>query len=313
MRINIRILSVVIGLLCLLLKHLIAQQQIPPLITMLDVGQGDALLLQNSEGRNMLIDSGPSDNILFAIDKLSAPISNIDVALMSHPDSDHAEGLIALSQLMNIGEIWYPEVEKVNENKLWKELKSNLSSTTKILPKHQGQEYRWGCCIGLLLLWPPQGYTNSATNEISLSILVTYNGFDLLAMGDLSSAQELKLISYLTSARPDLKLEILKVSHHGSKTSTSKEVLDLLNPEVAIIGVGRDNSYGHPHASVLNNLQQRGIEVFRTDLQGNISVYVDSGGKYSVQASYNFVVENIELERLKVYNLPTYSLARIYV
>lgn len=280
---------------------------------MLDVGQGDALLLQNDLGQNMLIDSGPSDNILFALDKLHVQIPNIDIALITHPDSDHAEGLIALSQQTQISEVWFPDVENVSKNKLWKELQISVGSSTKVIPKHQGLEYRWGCCIDLLLLWPPKDYKNSASNEISLSILVTYNSFDFLAMGDLSSAQELQVIDYLSNARPGLELEALKVSHHGSKTSTNKQISSLLTPEIALIGVGANNSYGHPSESVLNNLQESKAEVFRTDLHGNISVYVQEDGRYKVVTTYNFVAENIELERLKVYNLPTYSLDKIYV
>ena len=130
---------------------------------------------------------------------------------------------------------------------------------------------RIGCCLSLDVLWPRENNFKEAVNanDFSVAFILTYGSFDMYFAGDLPANIEQEMIG-----KGILDVEVMKVSHHGSINSTSEKVLDALTPEVALISAGLDNPYRHPHPSVINKMQQRGLEIFRSDIEGAVEIKV---------------------------------------
>lgn len=230
-------------------------------MTMLDVGQGQCILLQ-SDSRNYLVDCG-GDSPENAADKAvallqSQGISRLDGLILTHYDRDHAAGAEYLLQRMEVDVLFLPLCpgDEGIRNAMLSEHQG------AILYVNQDLIVRFGSTK--LTLIPSENAESD--NESGLSILFQREKYDILITGDRSNAGERELIAHL--ALPDL--EVLVVGHHGSKHSTCKELLIKTTPEIAMISVGLDNPFGHPSQEVLQRLADFGCIVYRTDLHGNI-------------------------------------------
>lgn len=254
-------------------------------ITILDIGQGDSILIRNELGQYMLIDTGPKDNIFYALDTVWSQSNIIETLIITHPDQDHAAGAIKLINKGIIKEIWTNGSLKNTTNILWQEIAASSSPhNIQISYLYQGSQFLFGCCITISTLWPSLANEYASdTNENSLSLLISYGDFDFLAMGDLASKYEWQAAIYLGELKPGLSLEVLKVSHHGSKNSTNLELLEKLKPSTAVIPVGRSNSYGHPHNQVIENLQKYAVKIWRTDLNGTIKIWPNLDSTFKVE------------------------------
>lgn len=230
-------------------------------MTVLDVGQGQCILLQ-SEGKNYLVDCG-GDSDTAAADKaaallLSQGVSELDGLILTHYDRDHAGGAVYLLQRMHVDTLYLPEM--ADETGLSQVLQSYTESTTiRVL---QDIQIVFGPAI--ITLIPSQN--GNSDNESGLCVLFQREDCDILITGDRSAKGELELIRHMTL--PDL--EVLMVGHHGSKYSTSRELLIKTTPDVAIISVGADNSFGHPTQEVLERLEKYGCVIYRTDRDSTI-------------------------------------------
>ncbi len=230
-------------------------------VTVLDVGQGQCVMLQ-SEGCTFLVDcggdydDGAADTAARTL--LSQGISRIDGLILTHYDRDHAGGVANLSKRIAIDRLYLPQTADTDGLR-----ETVLTASGEQIAIDTELEIAFGQTR--ICLFPAKNSISS--NDSSASVLFQRGKCDTLITGDLSAAAERQLLAEYDL--PDL--EVLVVGHHGSKHSTDPELLDATAPDVAIISVGADNSYGHPAQEVLDRLTNAGCAVFRTDLHGTIT------------------------------------------
>ena len=251
----------------------------PPTITIafLDVGQGDATLIRDGNGFDVLIDGGQKfmgEDLLGYIRQHN--VDDIEVILATHADSDHIGGLITVIQANDI------PVESVYYNGyagdtlVWTEFSAAVESEGLVLiPAQYPQTFMWGG-LNVQVLNPLPGIVNQEQNESSVVVLISYAQISVLLPADIDTGLE-ALLPMRTS---NLEADILKVAHHGSKHSTSQSFLEQVQPKETIISVG-SNPYGHPSPQVLSRLVNYGARIWRTDLVGTIQMLSD-GETYSM-------------------------------
>jgi competence protein ComEC len=242
---------------------------------MLDVGQGDAFLLQTVDKKYVLIDGGPSSNLIDVMaDYMPFWQNRLDLVIATHGDSDHIGGLVELSERYDIEAFIYNGESK--NTLIFEELMKNISfDGVDISIAQSGEEIRVGCCMEIDILWP--GSINiEDSNDRSVSIIAKYQDFEIYMAGDLGYKYEEKITNNL-----GVDIEVMKLSHHGSRTSTSTKVVDNIRPQITLISAGKDNKFGHPHREVLDLLDKNNIIQYRTDIQGTVSIKSD-GSDYVV-------------------------------
>jgi competence protein ComEC len=240
-------------------------------VSFLSVGQGDAELIHNKAG-NILIDAGPNDKVLFELGKI-LPFydKTIDVFVLSHPNKDHYNGLFDLLDKYKIRAVITNNIDYQGSvyQKLLKELKQR---NILILKGFAGVKIDWHNSDNLSLIYPPEDtLPSSDLNATCLVADLFWRNYQVLFPGDIGASQEKQLIPLLSSTNT---LNILKVAHHGSGYSSSDALLKAFQPKLAIIEVG-ENSYNQPHPDTLQRLQDHGITVYRTDVDGTIQLVVD--------------------------------------
>ncbi len=245
-------------------------------IYFLDIGQGDSILVKTPDDHYLLIDGGMSVDVLTRLGEV-LPFwqRKLDVVIATHPDADHIGGLEYLFGRYEIGQIFYNHLE--GGSLLAEEFNRKGEQYSNIAPIDEFDDFRLGCCVEINLLWPHANLELNLldANDTSVAFLLSYMQFDILMAGDLPSKYEAML------ELPQSTVEVLKVGHHGSKTSTSAEFLQELQPELAVISCGRENKFGHPHAEVLENLKSRDVVVLRTDELGTVRLVSNGlGYKY---------------------------------
>lgn len=254
-------------------------------LQVLDVGQGDSMLLTLPEGRRMLIDGGGIPAFgkgrrpqLDIGEDVVSPylwrlgVHNVDIVVLTHAHEDHAGGLRALIENFRPREIWSSANNQGGE--AWQRIKLAAASTGATLKQFRaGMQWRQGP-LQFQVLSPAQDYQPESTpgNNDSLALQVTYGRHRFLLTGDMEKYSEVQLLGKLE------KIDILKVAHHGSRTSTTVDFLKGTRPAAAIVSVGEGNLYRHPHAEVLRRLETMRIATYRTDTMGLITV--ESDGRY---------------------------------
>lgn len=237
----------------------------PLSITMLDVGQGQCILLC-SGGRTALIDCGGSGGNAgdIAADYLQTlGITRLDLLVLTHCHSDHANGVPELFTRLEVSALILPDLTR-DESEYRPEILSLAQAQgTEVTLLNDNRTLTLGNAA--LTLYAPLG--DGGANEEGLFALVTCGEFDLLVTGDANAFVESLLVKY--NRLPDV--EVLAAGHHGSKNSTSAGLLDAVTPETCLISVGY-NTYGHPTSETLARLAERDIEVYRTDLMGNLTI-----------------------------------------
>jgi competence protein ComEC len=240
------------------------------LITCMDVGQGDATLIQ-AGGSAVLIDGGPDPDVLSR--KLrSRRLCYLDAVVISHAESDHIGGLSAALDQCKVGMLIHPGTKTGGTMEKLLGQAEQLGVGTRIMRK--GDSLSVGE-IGLKALGPPQEIPEgAAANEYCLVIRADVNGVSLLLTGDIEEEGE----DYLLREPGALTCDIIKVPHHGGFAEGCGEFFYAVKPRVALIGVGKDNRYGHPTRATLQALQRCGCAIYRTDLDGDIRVEALPGG-----------------------------------
>ena len=245
----------------------------------IDVGQGDSILIQ-TEGGNMLIDAGESNQERVVSEYIKGlGIRELDYVIGTHPHSDHIGGLSGVIRDFDIQNIILPNVEHttlVFERMIDAIIEKNLSITAPIL----GEEFYLGDVLFTIIAPTRETYEN--LNNYSVSLRMDYAGKSFIFTGD---AEELSEREMLNSGI-NLRADVLKVGHHGSRTSTHQAFFDVVNPDIAVISLGKDNSYGHPHQEVQKILADAKIPVYRTDENGNVVIHISSDGELMVTTSY---------------------------
>ena len=234
-----------------------------------DVGQGASAILA-SAGEVTVVDCGSGNGFLDAGDILADTLHTwgyyrVDRLVLTHYHDDHANGLPTLLARVEVGEVLAPRPGEV-DGSLHAQVAA-LCGRYGIPLRYVEAEERLSLGQGELTVYPPVG--GGATNEEGLSLLCSAGRFDLLITGDMNRANEKRLLA--AAELPDL--EVLLAGHHGSAGATGRELLDALTPEAAVISVGT-NSYGHPSEEAMQRMVKAGLRVYRTDLQGSISILV---------------------------------------
>lgn len=224
-------------------------------IIFVSVGQGDCTHISYQDS-DVLIDGGGDRNFNVG-EKTLKPyllkngVVNIDAALVTHLHMDHYKGLQELDNCFPVGRISIGT-------------KTILSNEFYVEP-----------------IWPmgnhKKKFTTDDPNENNTVYMIYCYGKKIMITGDLTEPDEKKMIEYY-KGRDTLDCDILKVGHHGSKTSSSEDFLDATSPEIAVISVGANNMYGHPHQETLDKLTTRGIKIYRTDLNGAVGIDIRKSG-----------------------------------
>lgn len=262
-------------------KQAVQEQQGGLKVHFIDVGQGDATLLE-VDGYTMLIDAGDW-NATDTIDYLTAQkIKKIDIAVGTHPDSDHIGQLADVINNFDVGEVWMSGNESAS-NTFIETLEAIDASGTDYYEPRSGEVFDLGD-MKIEVLYPKEA--TGKANEESISFKITYGEVSFVFTGDSGIKEEQNMID----SGMDLDAEILHLGHHGSNTSSSSAFLKAVSPEVAVYSAGADNSYGHPHAEVLAAAENAGAEVYGTDVNGTIIIETD-GKTYSVAIQRNGVTK----------------------
>ena len=240
---------------------------------MLDVGQGDALFIESPTGTKVLIDSGPPNKILSELVKVMSPFDRkIDAIIISNPDLDHIGGMLDILKIYKVGKIFEPGTS--SDSKTYQNLESEIKN--KKIPDilaRRGMRLDLGGGVFIDILFPDRNVSMWPTNDGSTMARLSYGNTYIMLTGDAPVSTEKIVLSENTSNK--LKSTVLKVGHHGSRTSTSAEFLEAISPEYAFISDAKDNSYGHPHKEILDILNQFGVKILRTDEIGTIIMKCD--------------------------------------
>ncbi|WP_235599965.1 DNA internalization-related competence protein ComEC/Rec2 [Alkalihalobacillus trypoxylicola] len=255
-------------------------------VTMIDVGQGDSILIEFPYRKAVyLIDTGGTisfpkeewqirnsafevgEDILVPFLKAKG-IRKIDKLILTHGDYDHVGGVEGLLKHIAVDEIIYPVGEldegEINLFKIWSQHQSNLTFV------REGDKWKEGNAYFKVL--SPSG-DEEGRNERSIVLYLYMERISLLFMGDLEEEGEQKVIENY----PQLKADILKVGHHGSKTSTTIPFVSQIEPSLALISAGRNNRFGHPYPKVIETLEEHQVTIYRTDQDGAVEIKLKQG------------------------------------
>ena len=248
-------------------------------VVFLDVGQGDATLITTYSGTQVLVDGGKYRNLGTSLSRYMGILDrSIDVIVATHPDTDHTGGLVSVSREYDIDLfVSSPLTEGASASR---ELLANIERQNI---EHQilsaGDIIQLESDIILEVLSPPPTLVSSDANEHSLVFRLVYGDTEIMLMGDASVYNEFDILNFF----PDnLGVDVLKVGHHGSKTSTAENFVAAVNPDYAIVSAGCDNNFGHPHESVLETLFKHRVEVFDTCTDGDI-VFESDGFAWEIE------------------------------
>lgn len=268
-------------------------------IHFIDVGQADSILIKSNE-EAMLIDAGNNDDADLIKSYLKKQnIKELKYVIGTHPHEDHIGSLDVVINNFDIKDVIMPRkatTTKTFEDVLVAIENKNLSITA---PK-VGDKYQIGDAEFIILSPVKEDYGDNL-NNYSVSILLVHGENKFIFTGDAEKEVEEDILT----TKIDIDADLMKMGHHGSTTSNSEKFLNEISPEIAVITCGVDNSYGHPHREILDTLNKRNVEIYRTDLQGNIIVTSD-GKTIEVKTEKNMVVKS-EKETDNEYVLNTNS------
>lgn len=262
-------------------------------IHFIDVGQGDSSLIITPQKKTILIDGGGSSNSDFDVGKstlipyiLDRGFTSIDIVIISHFDQDHVGAIFTLLQELRVGRVYISKQAENSEN-YEKFLKIISEKNIKVYGVMAGNKIHIEKNLYLDILWPTENLiSTNALNNNAMVFNLHYKKFSMLFTGDIEETSEKEILKLYSKNKDLLKANILKVAHHGSKTSSTSEFINVVNPKIAVIGVGNNNKFGHPNENVLERLKQLGCKVFRTDLGGEISIEVNRSSKYRTISIY---------------------------
>ncbi|HUM58921.1 MAG TPA: ComEC/Rec2 family competence protein [Bacillota bacterium] len=236
----------------------------------LDVGQGDSILIQFPDGRNMLVDAGGNDDASTVVNYLKKTgVKRLDYLIGTHPHEDHIGSLDTVINSFQIGEVFMPKVTHTTRT-FQDVLEAIDRKGLQINPARAGVTIMEDGMLAARIL-APCGEKYDELNDYSAVIMLTCGEVSFLLTGDAEALSEKEILASGAS----IKADVLKVGHHGSSSSTSAAFLKAVGPRYAVISVGAENDYGHPHQATLDRLKKQNVEVIRTDKQGTIIFTTD--------------------------------------
>ncbi|OQP16566.1 ComEC/Rec2 family competence protein [Geobacillus zalihae] len=229
----------------------------------INVGQGDSIYIKAPNGEDILIDGGNKDGSDVVAYLKKQKVKDIEIMIATHPDADHIGGLDEVLKSFPVKSVYAPKVGSTTQ--AYKDFLiavKNKKLTIKVAKADVVLPIKG---VTAKFVGPVKSYSTSDTNDWSAVLKVTYGKKSFLFTGDAETRAEADMVK----AKKDLRADVLKVGHHGAKTSTSATLLKAAKPTYAVISVGK-NAYGHPTSEVLNRLKSYKVKVFRTDKQGTI-------------------------------------------
>lgn len=240
---------------------------------MLDVGQGDALFIESPIGTQIMFDGGLQRKVLGSLARVMSPFDkNIDAIIITNPDADHIGGFLDILKNYKIGAVF--ESGTLTDSKTYQNLKEEIKKQKipNILAK-RGMRLDIGDGAVIDILFPDRDVSEWSTNDGSIVARLSYGNTSIMLTGDAGAKTEQIILT--ENASEQLASNILKVGHHGSRTSSSSSFVKAVSPKYAFISNDKDNSYGHPHMETINTLNEFGVKIFRTDLLGTIIMKSD--------------------------------------
>jgi competence protein ComEC len=251
-------------------------------VIFLDIGQGDAVLIQTKR-KNILIDGGPDREIIYKLDQYIPPYQRkIDLMILTHSDGDHLNGLVEVLRRWPVDN--FLETGVKGSSPAYFDLQRLISE--RKVPVYYSANLKkivLGPDLEIEILWPLSLENNlikEDANSLSLVLRLTHQDNTFLFTGDADHEVEEKLLNIY----PNLESSVLKVGHHGSKHSSSLNFLQKVKPAAAVISVGRDNNFGHPSLRVLDNLRQIVAQVLRTSQKGDI-IFTSDGKSLNLKTT----------------------------
>ena len=248
----------------------------------LDVGQAESILLIFPDGKTGIIDAGSYENGPFVIQKMKElGFKDIDYMFVTHAHADHIGGMGDVVKEFNVGDIYMPytpidsSIDTFSYNHFLQEVNKKLYTI---------HEAKYGTVIDngmyrIEVIYPTDAIEHEDLNQHSLILRILYNHASFLFTSDAGFYAEYNIL------QSDISADILKVGHHGSYDSTSQQFLSQVSPETAIICVGKDNPHNLPNNNVLNRLEELGINIYRTDINGTIIIKTD-GNQYQIEKEH---------------------------
>lgn len=237
-------------------------------VVFIDVGQGDSVHIREKRF-DILIDGGGNTNYnigqkVLEPYLLSNRVKNMDMAIVTHLHTDHYLGIYQLREIYSVEKLAAPAICEGDANWPSDALKLRIGDTIKLSDR-----------LTIECIWPQNNRKTSSNNNENNMIYIAYiDSVKIMITGDIVEEDEIDMIKYYRGS-DKLSCDVLQVPHHGSKSSTSDELLDAVNPRLAVIQVGKDNMYGHPHQDTLDRLNKHQIPVLRTDLSGAIGLDIN--------------------------------------
>ena len=259
------------------------------LINFIDVGQGDSCMIRINN-KVILVDGGglANSNSDYDIGEyvtlpyvLGQKLLELDYIIVSHFDADHVEGLMKVIEELKVKNIIISKQPK--ETVFYKRILAiSKAKNINLIYVKTGDSFKVDS-LEFLVLHPQENFIDGDDlNNNAILFKMIYNNFSMLFTGDVEKIGEDSILKNIKN-KEILKSTILKVGHHGSKTSTSKEFLEAISPSYALIGVGKDNKFGHPNDEVIERLKERNIKIYRTDLCGEIKILVSKNGRIKIE------------------------------
>ncbi len=231
-------------------------------IYFIDVGQGDSCLIMTPNNKKVLIDGGGTMNSSGSFDVgedtllpylLNRGVKKLDYIMISHFDADHCQGLIAILNSIKVKNIIISkQAEKVYNYEKIMEIVVNKKINVMVIKR--GDIIKVDNNVEIKIIYPESKLYFDDINSNSIVAKLIYNKFTMLFTGDVESRAEQRIVNI---AKNELKSTVLKIAHHGSKTSTTEEMLKAVNPQIALIGVGKNNKFGHPNKEVIKSLEEK--------------------------------------------------------
>lgn len=244
----------------------------------IDIGQGDAIYIKMPSGEDVIIDGGnkgKGDAIVAYLQKQK--VDDIEVLISTHPDADHIGGLDEILDAYRVENVYAPKVKHTTQ--AYKDFLQAVKREGKTIKTAQMGVSLPIKGVSAKFVGPVKSYSNSDLNNWSAVLHVTYKKNTFLFTGDAEHVAEKDMMA----KKQTLRADVLKVGHHGAKTSTSSTFLNMVKPKYAVLSVGK-NSYGHPTSEVVTNLKRVKVTTLRTDKNGTI-IITGNGSSYAVKKS----------------------------
>lgn len=250
-------------------------------VSFLDVGQGDAILIQTPYRQNILVDTGEDSKVILELSKkLPSWDRNIDLLIITHPHADHIGGAPEVLQRFRVKKVVYTGViHSSSEYLRFLSMVRDQKIPMNIIDRPQKINFGPDCYLDII--YPLRNLSGQSVvnlNNTSIVSKLVYGETSFLLMGDAEQEVELELLS----SKSDLQADVLKAGHHGSDTSSHLEFISAVQAQSVVFEAGKDNDFGHPSLRVLKRFKKTGADIFRTDHDGTINFY-SNGSKVYVE------------------------------